>query len=90
MLSKSNGLLRNCRFVIMLLLFSSSIVAQKTVTGRIINNSDKEPIAGASILVKGTQIISQTQVDGRFSVNVPANNNTLVITVVGFETFEIS
>jgi len=87
---KTKGLFRNCCFAMVLLLFSSSMIAQKTVTGRIINHSDKEPIAGASVQVKGTQIISQSQADGRFAVNVPANSKTLVVTVVGFETFEVS
>lgn len=73
-----------------LLLLSYGVLAQKTVTGRIINNNDKQPLPGASVQVKGTQIISQSQTDGNFSLNVPANYNTLVITVVGFETMEVN
>ncbi|MBC7826194.1 MAG: TonB-dependent receptor [Chitinophagaceae bacterium] len=73
-----------------LLLLSYGVLAQKTVTGRIINNNDKQPLPGASVQVKGTQIISQSQTDGNFSLNVPANYNILVITVVGFETMEVN
>lgn len=87
---RTNWLLRDCCLVIILLLISNIIFAQKNVAGRIINNSDKQPIAGASIQVKGTQIISQSQTDGKFSLNVPANNNLLVITMIGYETFEVS
>ena len=90
MLSKTNELLKTCCFALVLLLLSCSVIAQKTVTGRVINNSDNQPISGASVQVKGTQIISQSQADGNFSVNVPANNNILVITVVGFEKIEVS
>ena len=89
MLLRTKELLKIC-CTLVLLLMSFSIFAQKTVTGKVIDISDKKPLPGASVQVKGTQIISQSQPDGSFSVNVPANNNTLVITVVGYQSFEVS
>ena len=89
MLLKTKELLKIC-CTLALLLFGFSVFAQKTVTGKVIDISDKRPLPGASVQVKGTQIISQSQPDGSFTVNVPANNNTLVITVVGYQSFEVS
>ena len=87
---RTSWLSRFCCFIIVLLSLSNITLAQKNVAGRIINNNDKEPIAGASIQIKGTQIISQSQSDGKFSMTVPANSNLLVITMIGYETFEVS
>jgi TonB-dependent starch-binding outer membrane protein SusC len=88
---KTNELVRKGYFLVaILLLCCSSIVAQKTVSGRVVNNSDKVPIPGATIQVKGTETLTQTQADGRFSVSVPSDNSILVITVVGFKTVEVA
>ena len=87
--SKNNQIARGCCIAIVLLLLNCGLFAQKTVTGRVIDFNDKKPLPGASVQVKGTKIISQSQADGNFTVNVPANNNTLVITVVGYQSFEV-
>ncbi len=41
-----------CSLVVLLLL-STGIYAQQTVTGRIVSKSDQQPIPGATIQVKG-------------------------------------
>jgi TonB-linked SusC/RagA family outer membrane protein len=63
--------------------------AQKTVSGRVINSGDKQPIAGATITVKNTGTATQTANDGTFSIQVPRDASTLVISVVGFEQLEL-
>ncbi|MEP7144879.1 MAG: TonB-dependent receptor, partial [Ferruginibacter sp.] len=69
--------------------FSNSIFAQKTVSGRILNDNDRQPIPDATIQIKGTKTGTSTNRDGIFSINVLRDNNVLVITVVGFERMEI-
>jgi TonB-linked SusC/RagA family outer membrane protein len=71
------------------LLFACATFAQKTITGKVINNSTKQPIPGATVQVKGTKVAQQTNPDGFFSINAPKDNITLVVSVVGFETIEI-
>ncbi len=66
--------------VLLSLLLSSSIFAQKAVTGRVTSNADKQPIAGATIQVKGTKVATQTSLDGTFSIEAPKDNSVLVIT----------
>ncbi|HTQ65982.1 MAG TPA: carboxypeptidase-like regulatory domain-containing protein, partial [Puia sp.] len=71
------------------MLLSSSLLAQKTVTGRVISNADKQPIVGATVQVKGTKVATQTGADGTFSITSSKEIGTIIITVVGFESLQI-
>ncbi|MEO7316304.1 MAG: SusC/RagA family TonB-linked outer membrane protein, partial [Ginsengibacter sp.] len=75
----------------LLLLFvflSSSVIAQKNVTGRVINKATNDPVQGASVGVKGTKTGTSTNQEGLFNLQVPSNASVLVISSVGFETTE--
>ncbi|GHV51063.1 SusC/RagA family TonB-linked outer membrane protein [Bacteroidia bacterium] len=66
------------------------VSAQTTrITGTVISAEDGEPIIGASVLVKGTNTGVVTNVDGSFTLNVPANAKTLVISYVGMVSQEV-
>lgn len=54
------------------------------VHGRVVNEKG-EPLAGASVIVRGTSTAVVTDADGRFSVGVNNNNATLVFSFVGYE-----
>ena len=61
---------------------------QRTVKGKV-TNSNGEPIPGATIVVKGTNNGTITDLDGNYTVmNVPADA-TLVFSFVGMKTQEI-
>ncbi|MBO4974324.1 MAG: TonB-dependent receptor, partial [Bacteroides sp.] len=50
-----------------------------------------QPVIGASVLVKGTQIGAITGVDGDFTLpNVPSSAKTLVISYIGMQTQEVT
>ncbi len=83
------SVLASCCCTALLLLFSCSLFAQKTVSGRVISNADKQPIAGATVQVKGTKIATQTGSDGTFTISSAKEIETLIITVVGFEPLQI-
>ena len=68
---------------------SATAFAQKTVSGTVTSAKDNQPIVGASILVKGTNVGVATSATGSFSINVPAGKNTLVISSVGFDDMEV-
>ena len=60
------------------------------VTGVVISEEDGQPVIGASVLVKGTQIGAITGVDGDFTLpNVPSSAKTLVISYIGMKTQEV-
>ncbi|MDO5395965.1 MAG: SusC/RagA family TonB-linked outer membrane protein [Bacteroidales bacterium] len=67
-----------------LLLFSLvAVIAQaRTVTGTVVDG-DGEPLIGASVQVKGVQGGVATDIDGKYSINVPNDKATLVFSNVG-------
>lgn len=64
-------------------------LAQQTLTvrGRIINETS-QPVAGASVIVKGTNNGTTTTDNGEYQISAPANG-TLVISSVGYPSKEI-
>ena len=61
------------------------------VTGVVISEEDGQPVIGASVLVKDTQVGAITDVDGKFVLNnVPSSAKTLVISYIGMTTQEVA
>jgi len=75
--------------VLSVLLLSSSLFAQQTITGKIIGSSDKQPVPFATVQVKGERGATQTAPDGSFSIRVAKNTGTLVVSAIGFETLSV-
>jgi len=74
---------------LLLLLLQTSVWAQgKTVTGTVLDDKNA-PIQGASVLVKGTTIGTQTNATGNFSLNVPATAKALTISYVGYASQDV-
>lgn len=82
------------RFTFIMLFFFASIsmvLAQTMkVTGTVTSGDDGEPIIGATILVKGTNIGTITDLDGKFSLDVPEKNKILQISYVGMTMQEVA
>jgi len=72
------------------LLFAQQSFAQRTVTGVVSDGENREPLPGASVLLKGTRTATTTGADGKFSMNVDANAKTLLISFIGFTDQEVS
>jgi TonB-dependent starch-binding outer membrane protein SusC len=61
---------------------------RKTVTGTV-KDSKGQPIPGVSVIVKGTTTGMVTDMDGKFSLEVPADARTLVFSFVGMDQQEV-
>ncbi|WP_231926265.1 SusC/RagA family TonB-linked outer membrane protein [Flavobacterium gilvum] len=48
------------------------------------------PVSGANVLVKGTNVATETDLDGNFSINVPDKSSKLVISYIGMESQEVA
>ncbi|HRQ50488.1 MAG TPA: SusC/RagA family TonB-linked outer membrane protein, partial [Agriterribacter sp.] len=73
-----------------LLLISAGGFAQAiTVKGKVTDDK-AEPMANASVLVKGTTTGVTTGENGEFSINVPGTRSVLVISAIGHQTQEIT
>lgn len=72
-----------------LVMFSiAAAVAQRTITGTV-SDEKGEPLIGASVLVKSTSTGAVTDLDGTYSINVPAGSATLVFSYTGYVTKEV-
>ena len=74
------------RFMLMALLFITALTNAQNinVTGRILD-SEQNPLPGAGVVVSGTNSGTTADIDGKFSVNVPADA-TLEVSYLGYET----
>ena len=67
----------------------SVVLAQTSYSAKVVSAEDGEPIIGATIRVKGTQTGTISNVNGNFTVTLPADNRTLVVSYVGMKTVEV-
>ena len=65
--------------------------AQVHITGKVIDTITREPLVGATIVVKGTTTATTASLDGSFKLKAPAGSQTIVVTFVGYvpQTFNI-
>ena len=61
---------------------------QRTITGTVVSAVDNTPLAGVTISVKGTNTITQTDANGKFSVTANTGQS-LQFTYVGFTLQEV-
>ncbi|HVX51384.1 MAG TPA: SusC/RagA family TonB-linked outer membrane protein [Chitinophagaceae bacterium] len=71
-----------------LLIIQQSWAQTKTVSGTVTDDKGAA-IVGASVLAKGTQAGTSTDVQGAFKLTVPSGATTLVISYVGFADKEV-
>ncbi len=73
----------------MMLAGSAFVSAQNIIKGKIIDKSTGETIIGATVLIKGTQTGSTTDIDGKFEIKTDKPFPvTLTITFVGYAPME--
>lgn len=70
-----------------LLFAAGGLVAQRTITGNV-TGGDGEPLIGANILVKGSSVGTVSDIDGDYSLEVPANAEVLIFSYLGYTTEE--
>lgn len=68
----------------------SDIIAQQrfSVSGTVVD-SKNAPLIGVAVIEKGTLNGTETNLDGKFSINVSSQNSILVFTYMGFITREV-
>ena len=59
------------------------------VSGRVVGNDTREGLPGATVLIKGTQNGSMTDLDGNFTVSNATTEDTLVVSYLGYLTEEL-
>jgi len=74
-----------------MMLFAAAVVAfsqtaSRTITGVVTAYNDGLPLPGITIRVVGTNLGTQTNAAGKYTITVPAGKETLTFSFVGFDT----
>ena len=69
----------------MVLISSTALFAQRTVTGTVTTSEDGLPLPGVNVIVQGTATGSITAADGTYSVEVPSGAVSLQFSFIGYE-----
>ncbi len=85
-----NKLLRKTFLICLAAVMSTTVLfsQQRTVTGKVVDDTNAA-LPGASVVVKGTTIGTASDLNGNFTLQVPSDATTLVITFVGMDTKEV-
>lgn len=74
---------------LMWLACAGMLAADIKCTG-IVVDEENEPMVGATVSVPGTRIAVPTDLDGKFSINVPSTAKAIKISFVGYKTVELA
>ncbi|UOY05850.1 TonB-dependent receptor [Muricauda sp. SCSIO 64092] len=80
---------KNVFLVIFLLATHVVVFAQNAITvSGVVSEANGQPLPGATVLVKGTSIGTQTDFDGNYVLDNVPSDGTLVFSYIGFTTVE--
>ena len=71
-------------------LYAESKLIDKTISGTVVDDATGQPIPGANVIVKGTKKGAVTDFDGNFTIVVPDNATTLVVSYIGYSTKDVA
>ena len=72
---------------VLVIAFSFESLAQGKVTGKVIDRSGLG-MPGVSVLIKGTQKGTITDLDGSYTIDIPSNDAVLVFSFIGYQSIE--
>src|SRR5262245_49149979 len=76
---------------LLLLLCLHVVQAQtRTITGKVTDGKDNQPLSGVSVQVKNGPAGTQTGADGNYSLELPATAKTLVFSFIGYDNLEVT
>ncbi|MFY8127827.1 MAG: SusC/RagA family TonB-linked outer membrane protein [Chitinophagaceae bacterium] len=78
--------------IILLFIFPKQQIIAQAINGTILNQDDGTPLAGATIILKNSNIKTQSNIDGKFSIPVTdaqLKEGVLLVTYVGYFKQEI-
>ena len=62
----------------------------RTITGTVTGSEDNAPLTGVSVAAKGTTIGTITDIDGKYSLDVPSDATILIFSFIGYQTQEVT
>lgn len=90
--SKRSGM-SSALFKLLTLLFctlcTTQLFAQRRTVSGTVSDDKGEPLIGVNVAVKGTTVGSITNIDGKYSLEVPANDAVLIFSYIGYQKVEV-
>ena len=83
-------ILLTCFMLAAVLVSTSALAQDRTVTGRVTGADDGLPLPQVTVLLKGTTTGTPTDADGNYRLSVPASGGILVFRYLGYTTQEVS
>lgn len=77
-------------FLLCIMLVGAAFAQDRKVTGKVTAKEDGLPLPGVSVKVTGTKLGTQTDVNGNYTLNVPAGSKNLEFSFVGYLNKTIS
>ncbi len=77
-------------YISLAIIFSTQHTLSQTIniSGKVISSEDSLSLPGVTVIVKGTETGTITNIDGLYTLEVPAENDTLVFSFIGMMTQE--
>jgi TonB-linked SusC/RagA family outer membrane protein len=89
---KNANWIKGLGFILLLLVINLMVLPASAQTAKItgvVTDSKGGTLPGVSVKVKGTAVGTQTDIDGKYSINVPGSNAVLVFTYVSYISKEM-
>ena len=71
---------KSIAFIVAILLLPGLIFAQAKISGSVTDASTGDKLVGANVIVEGTEVGTSTDVDGNYSLTVPAGLGSAKVT----------
>ncbi len=90
-LNLNKFIMRNLILIATCVLFAANVSfgQQRVVTGTVTESDTGSPVPGANVIVKGTTVGTVTDMDGKYSLNLPGDATSLVYSFVGYVSEEV-
>lgn len=62
----------------------------KTISGKVTDSKDGTPLAGVSVLAKGTSSGTVTNIDGNYTLTAPESTTTIIFSYLGYASKEVA
>ena len=72
-----------------ILIFSILCAQQGTITGRVLDTTNKSPLIGANVVLEGTTQGTATDADGKYAIlQVDPGMYTIMVSYIGYQVYK--
>lgn len=76
--------------MLLLSIYGEVFAQARVVQGKVTGADDQQPIPGVNVIIQGTNKGTATDMNGRYTIELETNENTLIFTFVGYKSQTVS